>query len=220
MRGVFDIVGPIMIGPSSSHTAGAARLGRMAHIILGEQPVTAIIELHGSFAQTYRGHGTDKALVAGLLGLAADDERLKTALEMAKNAGMAVSFVMKDFGDVHPNTAALSLTGASGRKVKVVGASVGGGNIMITEINGYAVELTGEYYTLITIHRDRPGVIALVTHLLAQEGVNIAFMRVSRHERGAQALMILETDQPIPEHALEVVRHVAAIEVAMLVPPV
>lgn len=220
MRGVFDIVGPIMIGPSSSHTAGAARLGKMAHIILGEQPVEAVIELHGSFAQTYRGHGTDKALVAGLLGLSADDERLKTALDMAQDAGMTVKFTIKDLGDVHPNTAALSLIGASGRKVRVIGSSVGGGNIMITDINGYAVELTGEYYTLITIHRDRPGVIALVTHLLAQEGVNVAFMRVSRHERGAQALMILEADQPIPEHALEVVQHVAAIDVAMLVPPV
>ncbi|SDF35668.1 L-serine ammonia-lyase, iron-sulfur-dependent subunit beta [Sporolituus thermophilus] len=219
MRGVFDIVGPVMIGPSSSHTAGAARLGRMALRILGEPPTEAVIELHGSFAKTYRGHGTDKALVAGLLGMAADDERLRDALTMAAGR-LKVTFVTKDLGDVHPNTAAINLSGVSGRKLRVVGASVGGGNIVITEIDGYAVELTGEYYTLITVHRDKPGVIALVTHVLAQEGVNIAFMRVSRQERGAQALMILEADQPIPEHALAAVRHVPAVQTAILVPPV
>lgn len=220
MRGVFDIVGPIMIGPSSSHTAGAVRLGKMARIILGEEPQDAVIELHGSFSQTYKGHGTDKALVAGLLGYGTDDERIRNALDIAKTQGLQVTFATIHLGDVHPNTVALLLTGSSGRKVRVVGASIGGGNIIITEVDGYPVELTGEYYTMITIHQDKPGIIASVTHALSQECVNIAFMRVSRQERGAQALMIIEADQAISEEALRLVSSICGVKVAILVPPV
>lgn len=220
MRGVFDIVGPVMIGPSSSHTAGAARLGKVGRAILGEEPIEAILELHGSFAQTYRGHGTDKALVAGLLGFSTDDERIKNSLDLAAQAGLKYSFITVDLGDVHPNTVAMYLIGESGRKVRVVGYSVGGGNIIIKNIDGYPVELTGEYNTLITIHQDKPGIIALVTHLLAQEGINIAFMRVSRQERGAQALMIIETDQSISAQALAVVQGISAVKVALNVPPI
>ncbi len=220
MHGVFDIVGPIMIGPSSSHTAGAVRLGKMARIILGEEPQDAVIELHGSFAQTYKGHGTDKALVAGLLGYGTDDERIRNALVIAEAQGLQVTFATINLGDVHPNTVALLLTGSSGRKVRVVGASIGGGNIVIMDIDGYPVELTGEYHTMITIHQDKPGIIALVTHALSQEGVNIAFMRVSRQERGAQALMIIEADQAISEEALRLVSGIGAVKVAILVPPV
>lgn len=220
MRSVFDIIGPVMIGPSSSHTAGAARLGKLAATILGEAPIDAIIELHGSFAQTYRGHGTDKALVAGLLGFGTADERLKDALDIAARTGLSVNFVTVDLGDVHPNTAALYLTGASGRKVRVVGSSIGGGNVVITEIDGYPVELTGQYATLITTHDDQPGVIALITQVLAKERVNIAFMRVSRQERGAQALLILEADQTIPEHVLQAVRAIPAVHLALLVRPI
>lgn len=219
MAGVFDIIGPIMIGPSSSHTAGAARLGRMARVILGEEPVAAVIELHGSFAQTYRGHGTDKALVAGLLGYQADDPRIKDALELAPRSNLLVMFKTVDLGDVHPNTAVFHLEGANGRKAKIVGASIGGGNIVITQINGYAVELTGEYHTLISVHRDRPGIIAAISNILARENVNIAFMRVSRRERGSQALGIIEADEPISEQVLEAVRENAAVELALLIPP-
>ncbi len=220
MHGVFDIVGPIMIGPSSSHTAGAVRVGKMARIILGEEPQDAVIELHGSFAQTYKGHGTDKALVAGLLGYGTDDERIRNALDIAEAQGLDVTFATIHLGDVHPNTVAILLTGSSGRKVRVVGASIGGGNIIITEVDGYPVQLTGEYHTMITIHQDKPGIIALVTHALSQEGVNIAFMRVSRQERGAQALMIIEADQAISEEALRLVGGIGAVKVAILVPPV
>jgi L-serine dehydratase len=220
LRSVFDIIGPVMIGPSSSHTAGAARLGKMAATILGEPPVDAVIELHGSFAQTYRGHGTDKALVAGLLGFGTADERLKDALDIAARTGLNVNFVTVDLGDVHPNTAALYLTGNSGRKVRIVGSSLGGGNIVITEIDGYPVELTGKYATLITTHDDQPGVIALITQVLAKESVNIAFMRVSRQERGAQALLILEADQVIPEHILQAVRTIPAVHLALIVRPI
>ena len=220
MRGVFDIVVPVMIGPSSSHTAGAVRLGKMARTILGEEPVTAVLELHGSFARTYKGHGTDIALVAGLLGFDTDDDRIRKALDIAKEHGLDVTFAPVDLGNVHPNTVAMSLTDASGRELRVVGASIGGGNIIITEIDGYQVKIYGNYYTMITIHQDKPGVIALVTHALSQEGVNIAFMRVSRQERGAQALMIIESDQPVSEEAIRLVNNIGAVKLALLIPPI
>lgn len=220
MKSVFDIIGPIMIGPSSSHTAGAARIGKLARAILGEIPTQATVKFHGSFAQTYLGHGTDKAIVAGLLGFSADDERIPEALTLAAQAGLAIEFVKADLGDVHPNTACIEMVGQSGRKAQVMGSSIGGGSVLITKINGYDVELTGEYATLITIHEDKPGIVALVTHILAQEAVNVAFMRVSRQERGAEALLILEADEPISHHAYELVAHLPKVKVAMLVSPI
>ncbi|MDU2064041.1 MAG: L-serine ammonia-lyase, iron-sulfur-dependent subunit beta [Sporomusaceae bacterium] len=219
MKSVFDIIGPVMIGPSSSHTAGAARLGRLARKILGEEVRQVQVKFHGSFAQTYRGHGTDRAIVAGLLDMAADDERLPEALELAKTAQIEIEFLKCDLGDVHPNTVCLEMTGRSGRRAEVTGSSLGGGSIIVNRINGYQVELTGEYFTLITIHQDKPGIVALITHILAQAGVNVAFMRVSRSERGAQALLILEADEPIAESVYEVVSNLPRIELAMLVPP-
>ena len=220
MKGVFDIIGPIMIGPSSSHTAGAARLGKVARTILSEEPCQAKIKLHGSFAQTYRGHGTDRAIVAGLLGFAADDERIRTSLSLAAAAGLAIEIEKVDLGAVHPNTVCIEMIGQSGRKAQVTGSSIGGGNIVVTKINGYDVELTCEYATLITIHEDRPGLVALVTQVLAQEAVNVAFMRLSRQERGAEALMIIEADEPISHHAYETVASLSNVKLAMLVPPI
>lgn len=220
MKGVFDIIGPVMIGPSSSHTAGATRLGKLARAILGEAPCQVIVKLYGSFAKTYRGHGTDKAIVAGLLDFSADDERIPTALKMASDAGMKVEFIKDDLSTVHPNTACLEMVGKSGRKAVVTGSSIGGGSIVVTKINGYQVELTGEYATLITIHEDRPGVVALVTQVLAREKINVAFMRVSRQERGADALMILESDEPISHSAYDVVANTPMVKLAMLVPPI
>lgn len=218
--GVFDSIGPIMIGPSSSHTAGAARLGKMAGTILGEAPAKAVITLYGSFARTYKGHGTDKALVAGLLGFAADDERIKDALKIAEASGLNVIFQSGQDEDYHPNTAEFELSGVSGKTVKVRGKSIGGGSIRITSIDGYEVEFAGEYHTLITIHQDKPGVIAHITEILAQQKVNIAFMRVSRKQRGAKALMILETDQPIAVRAINAMNELAGIESALLVKPI
>jgi L-serine dehydratase len=218
MRGLFDIAGPIMVGPSSSHTAGAVRLGAMARIILGEPPAKALIKLHGSFAQTYRGHGTDKALVGGLLGFAPDDERIRDALGLAAGHGLQYTFATVDLPDVHPNTAVLELTGVSGQTRKVTGASVGGGNILVTNIDGYPVRVSGQYHTLITIHADKPGVIAVVTRELAQAGVNIAFMQVSRNERGAEALMVIEADEPIPAEVVPLVRANAAMKAVLSVP--
>ncbi|VBB07350.1 serine dehydratase beta chain [Lucifera butyrica] len=219
MKGVFDIIGPVMIGPSSSHTAGATRLGKIARAILGEEPSRVLVKLHGSFAKTGRGHGTDKAIAAGLLGFSSDDERIPEALNLAAAAGMKIEFVRKNLANAHPNTAVIEMIGKSGRQASVMGCSVGGGNIIVTRINGYQVELTGEYATLITIHEDRPGVVSHVTQVLAQEKINVAFMRVSRQERGAEALMILESDEPISRQAYDVVANIPAVEVAMLVLP-
>jgi len=219
MRGVFDIVGPIMIGPSSSHTAGAVRLGRMVRLILGEEPQKAAVYLHGSFALTHKGHGTDKAIAAGLLGMETDDERIRDVFDLAEEKGLELEFVPADLGNVHPNTARVMAIGTSGREVTVTGASVGGGNIIITEIDNYAVELAGNYHTLITIHEDKPGIVAIASHILSQHNVNIAFMRVSRQNRGAQALMIIETDQSISQKVLDSIKNIEAVKVALAIPP-
>lgn len=220
MRGVFDIIGPIMIGPSSSHTAGAVRIGLMARKILGEEPVQATIELHGSFAQTYKGHGTDKAIIAGIMGFATDDERIKDALSIADSKGLKYQINTIDLGDAHPNTAVIYLIGEAGRMSKLVGASIGGGNIRITNIDEYDVELTGQYHTLISIHHDRPGVITKVTSILAKYKINVAFMRVSRKSRGAEALMIIEVDEAISDDVLEETKQVRGVTNSFRIPPI
>lgn len=220
MHGVFDIVGPVMIGPSSSHTAGAVRLGLMARKILGETVVKAEINLHGSFAQTYRGHGTDKALIAGILGFSPEDERIRDALTLAQEQGIDYSFQTVNLDDAHPNTAVIYLVGVTGRVARVRGASVGGGNILITNIDGYSVELTGQYPALITIHRDRPGVITQVTQILSRYEVNIAFMRVSRQNRGETAMMIMELDDQPADDVVEGCREVYEVENAFTIPAI
>lgn len=191
---VFDIVGPVMVGPSSSHTAGAARIGLVARALLGGEPVRADILLHGSFAKTWRGHGTDKALVAGILGLAPQDERLRESLTLAEAAGLAVALREGELENAHPNTARITLTDADGRTVSVQGASVGGGNILITRVNGMEVAVTGQYTALIVLHRDAPGTIAAVTEELGAHGVNICNFRLSRSEKGGAAVMTIEMD--------------------------
>ncbi len=191
---VFDIVGPVMIGPSSSHTAGAARIGLVARRLLGAEPAAAEIRLHGSFAKTYRGHGTDKALAAGILGIQPDDMRLRDSLTLAKSAGLAVTFGEIVLEDAHPNTALITLTDRRGHTVSVQGASVGGGNILITRVNGMAVEITGQYPTLIVLHRDAPGTIAAVTEEMSRRGVNICNFRLAREAKGGVAVMTIEMD--------------------------
>jgi len=191
---VFDILGPVMIGPSSSHTAGAARIGLITRRLLGTEPVKADILLHGSFARTYRGHGTDKALIAGILGFETDDIRIRNAPEIAEERGIKVTFTTGEIPDAHPNTARITLTDADGHTVTLTGSSIGGGNILITELNGLSVRITGERITLIVLHRDRPGIIAAVTEILASEGVNICNFRLSREEPGGEAVMTIEID--------------------------
>lgn len=220
MHGVFDIVGPVMIGPSSSHTAGAVRLGLMARKILGEEAVRAEINLHGSFARTYRGHGTDKALIAGILGFAPEDERIRDALNIASDKGLEFSFQTVNLEEAHPNTAVIYLVGKSGRTARIRGASVGGGNIMISNIDGYNVELTGQYPALITIHHDCPGVITKVTQILAHAAVNIAFMRVSRQNRGETAMMIMEMDEEPAAAVVEECQQADNVQYAFAIPAI
>ncbi len=215
----FDIIGPIMIGPSSSHTAGAVRLGQMARIILDQEPVDAKILLHGSFAETYKGHGTNLALTAGLLGLATDDERIPKAFELASQAGLSLAFIPVDLGAVHPNTARLELTGKFGRRVAVTGSSVGGGSILISQIDDFPVELSGAYNTLIVVHHDQPGVVAQVTTLLAAAQVNIAQMRVSRQTKGLSALAVIETDHSVKKAILDLIRGLPTVNMAMAAKP-
>ena len=191
---VFDILGPVMIGPSSSHTAGAARIGRITLALLGAPAVKAHILLHGSFAKTYKGHGTDKALIAGIMGMATDDPRIRQAPELAKEQGLAVEIETGDIDGAHPNTARITLEDAGGRSVCLLGSSVGGGNILVTEINGMEVAVTGQQTTLIVLHRDAPGTIASVTEVLAEAGANICNFRLSRQKRGGEAVMTIEVD--------------------------
>jgi L-serine dehydratase len=219
-RSLFDIIGPVMIGPSSSHTAGAVRLGALARAILGAQPVRADIELHGSFASTGRGHGTDLALTAGLLGMAPDDPRIRRAPERAGQVGLTVSFADADLGEVHPNTARITLHDADGRRVVVQGSSVGGADVELTHIDDFHVSITGELPVLIVEHHDQPGVIAAVSAVLAEHGVNVASMEVSREMRGARALMVLETDQPVDAATLAQVEAAPAVTGVRVVPAV
>ena len=197
--GVFDIIGPRMIGPSSSHTAGAARLGYIAWKIAGKQVMRAELTLYGSFSETGRGHGTDKALTAGILGMAPDDEDLARAPEIAQEHGIEVVIRFSDEAMDQPNTARIRIESPCGAVTEVVGASIGGGNILITEIDGLHVELTGDYPTLLVRHHDVPGVITEITRVLAENSINIAFMQVFRHGRGEDAFMTIETDEAIPE---------------------
>jgi len=196
---VFDIIGPIMIGPSSSHTAGAVRLGRLARAIAGGTPASARIRLYGSFAQTHRGHGTDRALVAGLLGHTPADERIRHALDEAKTKRVGVTIRAARGEPAHPNTARFDLTSPDGRRVRVLGASLGGGTVRVSEIDGYDIEISGDYHTLLVRHIDRPGMIATVTALLAKAKVNVAQMRVSRKRKGGHALMSIKADQHVTQ---------------------
>ena len=220
MNGVFDIIGPIMVGPSSSHTAGAVRLGLAGRAIVGGQPSRAALALHGSFAQTYRGHGTDVALIAGILGMRPDDERIPDSFRVAREQGMEFTFSRADLGDVHPNSVLMELTGPNGSQTTVGGSSVGGGNILITRIDRFDVDFTGTSHALIVSYRDQPGVIAKITSLLATENVNIAAMRVSREGRHARALAIIELDQPVSKEAGALIKRISGIDTVIALPPV
>ncbi len=207
---LFDIVGPDMIGPSSSHTAGAAKISFMAGRIFGLRIVKVVFELHGSFAKTYMGHGTDKALLAGVLGIRHNDERLRDAYEIAEGI-MEYEFIKCDLGDVHPNTVRITMTGDSGETGVVQGSSIGGGNAVITKINDVDVEIDGTHDTLITVHEDRPGMIAKQSAVLSEENINIAFMKVFRENKGQNAIMVLETDERITKASLDAMKAVDGV---------
>lgn len=214
---IFDIVGPVMIGPSSSHTAGAVRIGKITRMLLNEEVAEVLIKLHGSFADTYKGHGTDNALLGGLMGFSTEDERIRQSSDLAKKAGMNYRIETVSLHDAHPNTAVIEARGKSGKKVTVTGASVGGGNIVIKKINGLDVEFTGQYHTLIVHHRDKPGVIANVTGTVGHNNINIAGMRVYRSSKGGEAIMVIETDQQVNEKAVAEIKREANVVEAIYI---
>ena len=208
---LFDVLGPVMTGPSSSHTAGAVRIGSTARRLLGEQPAQAEILLYGSFAATGRGHGTDRALVAGLLGMQPDDDRIPNSFALAKASGLHYKIGSINLRGAHPNTAVLRLVGVSGRKLEVVGASIGGGRINICQIDGITTNFGGDHNTLIVHNQDTPGHVAEVTTALAQRGINIATMQLYRSTAGGYAVMVLECDQPLPDALIAELRGMQCI---------
>lgn len=208
---IFDIMGPIMVGPSSSHTAGAARIGYVSRQLLGEDLKKAEILLHGSFAATGKGHGTDKAIVAGLMGMMPDDERIPDAFEIAKEQGIEISVGEALLKTEYANACLLNLESVNGRSLKIMAASLGGGRISIEQIDGIDTHFSGDYPTLIVHNLDQPGHVAEVTSTLAHKSVNIATLNLYRDKRGGYAVMIVETDQDIPETAIKWIEHLEGI---------
>ena len=209
---IFDIVGPVMVGPSSSHTAGAVKIGYVSRKLLGEEVKEARILLYGSFLTTGTGHGTRKALVAGLLGMKTDDIRISDAIELAEKAGMKIEFGEAHLKEAHPNTAQLFLTGVSGRTLEIIGQSLGGSRINIAEIDGIETNFSGEYPTLVVHNLDQPGHVSEVTSMLAHKGVNIAYMQLYRSNRGGEAVMVVECDQEIPREGIEWLEKVEGVK--------
>lgn len=201
-KSVFDIIGPVMIGPSSSHTAGAARIGRVARSLFGREPKWANISLYGSFRETYKGHGTDVAIVGGLLDFETDDKRIIKAIDIAEEKGIKLTFIEEDAICDHPNTARIIIGDEQG-ELELVGISIGGGKIEITELNGFELKLSGNHPAILVVHNDRFGAIAGVSNILAQYEINIGHMEVSRKEKGKLALMTIEVDQNIGNTILQ-----------------
>ncbi|MFL7796016.1 L-serine ammonia-lyase, iron-sulfur-dependent subunit beta [Clostridium chauvoei] len=217
--GVFDIMGPIMIGPSSSHTAGAARLGKIARAVSEGDIKEVKFLLHGSFGKTYKGHGTDRALVAGILGMEPSDIRLRDAIDIAEAQGIKVSFEEFDLGDAHPNTVKILITGKTGNNYEVIGSSIGGGSIQVSEVNGNNVEFTGAYPTLIISHMDIPGAVSKVTAILYKDDINIAFMKVFRSQKGKEATMVFEVDHSMPKEMIEEIKQIDSIKKVIMISP-
>ena len=207
-QSVFDIIGPVMVGPSSSHTAGAVRIGKIVSAIFGETPTEVEFQLFNSFAKTYRGHGTDVALVAGILGMETDDPDIPRALDIAYEKGIKVYWkINKDSNAPHPNTTRITLKNDK-KNISATGVSIGGGNIQVTELNGFAVSLNMNTPTIIIVHQDIPGMIALVTEALSRYGINIAQMNVTREKAGEKAIMIIEVDSRNCDEAIEEIRKI------------
>lgn len=211
---LFDLIGPVMIGPSSSHTAGAARIGLTARMLLGEDVAAARIDFHGSFAKTYRGHGTDRAIVGGLMGMQVDDLRLRDSLALAAEKGMILNMDAANIRGAHPNTVRLAIQGTSGRTLTMEAASVGGGNIEVRRLDGMNVSFTGKEHTLIIHHEDVPGKVAAVSGVMAQRGINIGNMSVYRCGAGADAMMVFELDNALDEATLDEIRQIEGVQSA------
>lgn len=208
---IFDIMGPVMVGPSSSHTAGAVKIGYISRRLLGEELASVKILLYGSFLTTGKGHGTRKALVAGLLGMKPDDIRIPDALEIAERDGIEVEFGEALLKEAHPNTAQLFLTGVSGRTLEIIGQSLGGSRINIAEIDGIETNFSGDHPTLVVHNQDQPGHVSEVTSMLAHKSVNIATMQLYRASRGGEAVMVIECDQEVPIEGIEWLKKVEGV---------
>ena len=214
VNSIFDVLGPIMIGPSSSHTAGAARLGKIAWSIAQKDISSVKFYLHGSFAKTYVGHGSDKALLAGVLGMAPHDENLKRSFEMANDKGIDYAFIPYDLWPVHANTVKIDILDSKDKFTTITGSSIGGGSVLVNRINGYEVDVTCDYYTLIISHYDRKGTISNITRCLSTHHINIATMKVTRQSRGKASQMIIEADDLIANDtiaAIEAVENVISV---------
>ena len=208
---LYDIIGPVMVGPSSSHTAGAVKIGYVSRKLMAQPIVKAQILLYGSFLATGKGHGTQIAIVAGLLGMKTDDCRIPDSFRLAGEAGMEISFGEAELKDAHPNSAQLILTGADGRQLEIVGESIGGSRINIASIDGLSANFSGDYPTLIVHNLDQPGHVAEVTSMLSHKSVNIATMQLYRAGRGGHAVMVIECDQEVPEEGISWLRHAEGV---------
>ena len=208
---ILDVMGPVMVGPSSSHTAGTARLGRVAREILDEDPVAVHFYLHPPLAATYRGHGSDFALVGGSIGLNVDDPRIPEAIRIAEQMGVDITFSEEDLGDVHPNTVRIEIRGKT-REAEIAGSSIGGGVIEVFKINGFQTRFKGDSPTLLLFYRDRPGMISEVTNIIAGEGINIASLSCSRKQRGKDAFMQIDVDSPLSREALRKIGSIGDVE--------
>ena len=198
--GIFDVIGPVMVGPSSSHTSGAATIAWMARQIFSGTPSKVTFTVYGSFAETYMGHGTDRALIGGMLGYRSDDIRIRDAYEKARESGLKVDFIPDKETEVsHPNTVDILMEDENGHKLMIRGESIGGGRVRIRRLNNIEVDFTGEYSTLIIDHIDQPGAVAFVNGLLSEHNVNIASLRLFREAKGKNAYMVIETDSFIPD---------------------
>ncbi len=209
---IFDIIGPVMVGPSSSHTAGAVRIGFVSRKLLGEPVRKAELLLYGSFLATGKGHGTDRALVAGLLGMHPDDERVPVSFEEAEKAGMEISFGKANLKEAHPNSVVLKLTGTSGKELEVLAASLGGGRMKICKLDGMEANFCADYPTLIVQNLDQPGCVATVTTMLSELGINIATLELYRDSRGGSAVMVVECDREVPPGSIRWLEEQAGIE--------
>ena len=215
---LFEVIGPNMVGPSSSHTAGAVSMALLARKLFPAEIKKVEFTLYGSFAKTYRGHGTDRALLGGIMGFETDDLRIRDSLSIAKERNLDYHFsIGQDTGEEHPNTADIDMTGVNGERLFVRGESIGGGKVKIVRLNQIDVDFTGEYSTLIISQTDRPGVVAHITKVLSEREVNIAFMRLFREEKGAKAFTVVESDERIPDEVVERIRENPLVSDVMLV---
>ncbi len=208
---IFEVLGPVMVGPSSSHTAGAARLARIAALIVGCKFNRVTFGLHGSFARTYKGHGTDKALLAGVQGIREDDERLAFAYELAEENGLDFEFYEVELDDVHENSVLLTFECEDGTIQEIIGSSIGGGQILICRINAFETEFSAQSHTLLLRHHDRKGVLSKITGTLSEAGVNIAVMKLDRRSKGDMAFCMIETDDPISEKVVQSLRSIEEV---------